>query len=699
MRTQCLNLHNETCAKENNAAQKCDNINFFLDCKQNFNLILSNLKLFHHYNIYIIMASRGASSFIGANEDMFLQAFDSTPKLNIATQKKLEYELSKVITIISNPNAEWDSRVQAIKHFRSLINSAPADLDDYHVTTLKSLEIPFQNNICDLRSQVVRETCITIAFLSCRLQQKFSRMAEVLLPSLIKLIPNSAKIISTSALVALRFIIQSTHSSRLIAIIKYQLSTSKSKDIHRALCEIVERIVTIWSPATLERHLNDLTEVLRLGICDSDEAARQYARRAFNIFAEHFREPADRLFNSLDQQRQRMLNNLNHGGGSTLSMNGYGSTATSLNIVGQTSTISSSIPSSQHYHSSGYGPNSASGNVLTRLKSSMTTSTNGTANTTATSGNNVSASPSRIRTPTARSTSAIDVSAQKRARARAVYLSSMYTRPRQIGTTTVNSPAKPSHVPSPVISHYSNVTYQQHTPSSSASTSTLNHKNHLTPVAQQHYHQPHQQQQQHSQLNQSNINQNNHHPQNHACNSTPNNTPHQQLQQLQQQQAASAEKRDGVALSKAASYLLSVMDSRTVGENQVVTTCKYFNSLIEKHPIEIVNQYLSELMPPLVLGIDNPAISVRKASVFAMVAIHAKVGLTQMESYLTSLTMTQRKLLDVYINKFKEENKSRQGSGVGGDISKETLGLATKKSSSSILNSNSQHQVSSSDLI
>lgn len=638
----------------------------------------------------------GVSGLIGANEDMFLQAFDSTPKLNIATQKKLENELSKVTTIISNPNAEWDNRVQAIKHFRSLINSAPADLDDFHVNTLKTLEIPFQNNICDLRSQVVRETCITIAFLSCRLQQKFSRMAEVLLPSLIKLIPNSAKIMSTSALVALRFIIQSTHNSRLITIIKYQLSTSKSKDIHRALCEIVERIVTIWSPTTLERHLNDLSEVLKLGICDSDEAARQYARRAFNIFAEHFREPADRLFNSLDQQRQRMLNNLNHGGGSTLSMNGYGSTSTGLNAVGQSSITSSSIPTSQ-LHSSGYNSNSnaASGNLLTRLKSSMTSSTNGTSANSA-----VSASPSRIRTPTARSTSAIDVAAQKRARARAVYLSSMYTRPRQIGNT-LNSPAKTSYVPSPVNSHYSNQAYQHHTPSSAASASaTSNHKSHSTPVAQQQpqHHQHHQQQQQ---TNQPNINQNINNPntQNNSNHSTPNNTPHQQLQQLQQQQAASAEKRDGVALSKAASYLLSVMNNRTVAENQVVTTIKYFNSLIEKHPTEIVNQYLSELMPPLVIGIDNPAICVRKASVFAMVAIHAKVGLKQMESYLTSLTMTQRKLLEVYIKKFKEENKGKQGGCVGGDISQESVGSETKKSSSSILNSNSQHQVSSSDLI
>lgn len=573
----------------------------------------------------------GQNSLIGANEDMFLQAFDSTPRLNLPTQKKLENELSRVVTIISNPSAEWDSRVQAIKHFRSLVESGIAESEDFHTTTLKTLEIPFQNNICDLRSQVVRETCITIAFLSCKLQQKFSRMAEMLLPSLIKLIPNSAKIMSTSALVALRFIIQSTHNSRLIPIIRYQLSNSKSKDIHRALCEIVERIVTIWSPNIIERHLNDMSEVIKLGICDSDELARQYARRAFYTFAEHFREPADKLFNSLDQQRQRMLNNLNHGGGSTLSMNGFGSTSTNLNLAGQTGTIKSSGPSSI----------AAPSSMLSRLKNSVVT----------TNGNGVqapvNASPSRIRPPTARSTSAIDVAAQKRAKSRAVYLSSMYTRPRQLGT--IHSPAKPITASS--IGSASAHHYQSHALTNSIlADSTHNSSNHSTPH-----------QQQYSQLPTSQSYYQQSSPSTTATTTTADLslTPNiaqqqQQLQQLQQQQAASAEKRDGVALSKAASYLLSVIKDNSIAESQIVITIKYFNSLIEKHSAEVVSKLLPELMPPLVIGIDNTAICVRKASVFSMVAIHSKVGLKEMESYLTTLTMTQRKLLEVYIKKFKD---------------------------------------------
>ena len=612
---------------------------------------------------------------IGANEDMFLQAFDSTPKLNIATQKKLENELSRVIAIISNPSAEWDSRVQAMKHFRSVINSGIDLTDEFHTSTLKSLEIPFQNNIGDLRSQVVRETCITIAFLSCRLQQKFSRQAEILLPSLIRLIPSSAKIVSTSALVALRFIIQSTHNSKLITIIKYQLSTSKSKDIHRALCEIAERIITLWAPHVIEKHINDFQDVLKLGICDSDELARQYARRAFNVFAEHFREHADRLFNSLDQQRQRMLNNLNHGGGSTLSMNGYGSTTSGLNTIGTASHHAPMIHSaaySQHHHnnqyqhvpSSNYGPNSissvASNNIVSRLKNSPTTS-NGSGGTYSNASPTITktSSPSRIRTPTARSTSAIDVDAQKRARARAVYLSSMYQRPRQANII----------IPSPNKSNLPHVNHLQHHQVQHVTANHHHHSPFANPASQiptksptTSYNINHQQIGAPPVQNILSHSKASHDSYQHqitmSTNESPNIAQQQQqhpLNQPQHQQAASTEKRDGVALSKAASYLNSVIKDNSIAESQIVTTIKYFNSLIEKHETQIVRRLLSELMPPLVVGIDNSAISVRKASVFAMVAIHSKVGIEEMESYLTGLTMTQRKLLEVYIKKFEDE--------------------------------------------
>ena len=53
---------------------------------------------------------------------------------------------------------------------------------------------PHQVSVKDLRSQVVREACITVAYMSQVFSHKADRFVENLLQSIVNLIPNSAKV-------------------------------------------------------------------------------------------------------------------------------------------------------------------------------------------------------------------------------------------------------------------------------------------------------------------------------------------------------------------------------------------------------------------------------------------------------------------------------------------------------------------------
>lgn len=80
-----------------------------------------------------------------------------------------------------------------LKKIRSLVIADAIGYEEFFIG-LKQLDIPLQAIIKDLRSQVVREGCITIAYLAQTLGSKFDRTAEMLLPPLINLIQNSAKV-------------------------------------------------------------------------------------------------------------------------------------------------------------------------------------------------------------------------------------------------------------------------------------------------------------------------------------------------------------------------------------------------------------------------------------------------------------------------------------------------------------------------
>src|SRR6218665_3540059 len=111
---------------------------------------------------------------------------------------------------------------------------------------------------------------------------------EFLLPDLIGQIQSSAKIMSSSAVVAVRFIIQHSHCSRFIRIITTNLS-SKSKEIRRACCEFLGQLLHTRSTPSLEKSVDLLQKAIQKGISDADPDARALSRKAFWAFNAKFK--------------------------------------------------------------------------------------------------------------------------------------------------------------------------------------------------------------------------------------------------------------------------------------------------------------------------------------------------------------------------------------------------------------------------
>ncbi|XP_022240436.1 CLIP-associating protein 1-B-like isoform X4 [Limulus polyphemus] len=250
-------------------------------------------------------SSASAVAAGAADEDMFIKAFEDVPKLQLYSGRDLEVEIGKIKDVLSNPNNDWEKRIESIRRLRSLIVSGAMQFDELY-TSLRLLEIALQVSVKDLRSQVVREACITIAYFSQQLGIKFDHFAESVFPNLVSLIPNSAKIMSTAGVVAIRFIIQYTHAPKLIPILTTNMSC-KSKDIRKTCCEFLDQLLHIWPTNALEKYVNVLRDAIKKGISDADPEARAFSRKAFWGFADHFKEQADSLLSSLDSGKQRLL--------------------------------------------------------------------------------------------------------------------------------------------------------------------------------------------------------------------------------------------------------------------------------------------------------------------------------------------------------------------------------------------------------
>jgi CLIP-associating protein 1/2 len=242
-----------------------------------------------------------------ADEELFIKSFEQVPHVSIFNAKDLHQELNEVLQVLNDASIDWEKRVENVKRIRSVVLSGVTDwgLDEF-AQRFKDMELALNVCLKDLRSKVVREACVTIAFLCQCLGIRMDRFCEGVMPVLFTLIPNSAKIMSTSGFVCIRFVIQYTHAPRLIPVICMNMS-SKSKEIRKACCEFLDQLLHTWPTHSLEKHMATLQKAIMLGISDADSEARVFARRAFWAFAEHFKDQADGMIHSLDQQKQKVL--------------------------------------------------------------------------------------------------------------------------------------------------------------------------------------------------------------------------------------------------------------------------------------------------------------------------------------------------------------------------------------------------------
>ncbi|XP_071060955.1 CLIP-associating protein 2 isoform X16 [Pseudochaenichthys georgianus] len=254
----------------------------------------------------------------GMDEEDFIRAFTDVPTVQIYSARDLEDNLNKIREICSDDKHEWDQRAAAMKKIRSLL-VAGATTYDCFFQHLRLLDGAFKLSAKDLRSQVVREACITVAHLSTLLGNKFDHGAEGIVPVLFNLVPNCAKVMASSGVAAIRIIIRHTHVPRLIPLIASHCA-SKSVSVRRRCYDFLDLLLQEWQTHSLERHTAVLVESIKKGLRDADSEARVEARKAYWGLRNHFPSECDALYNSLEPSYQKTLQSCLKSSGSVASL-------------------------------------------------------------------------------------------------------------------------------------------------------------------------------------------------------------------------------------------------------------------------------------------------------------------------------------------------------------------------------------------
>ncbi|VIO91504.1 Uncharacterized protein BM_BM2056 [Brugia malayi] len=253
----------------------------------------------------LIVSAKGSSSAGSVSDEAFQRAFTEVPKCNVFSSKQLKDQISEACAVLENTDLDWSRRMIALKTLRSVIIGGGLDYSDFS-EEVREMQAALLTSVKDLRSQLCREACVTIAFFCERLGLVMVHVIDALMPTLISLMQNSAKVMATSAQLALQYVVKYVCSARLLPHLQTAMS-SKSKEIRRNTASLFLMALTLWESRTVEKNMNIFLECIKASINDADPETRRTGRELFMQLDQEYKKQADMLYKALDPSKQRTL--------------------------------------------------------------------------------------------------------------------------------------------------------------------------------------------------------------------------------------------------------------------------------------------------------------------------------------------------------------------------------------------------------
>ena len=203
----------------------------------------------------------GASGAMGVTERVgeYEKNLPNLDSLDLS-ERGLESSIDKIHRNLQSTQTEWEDRNKELRLIRALAleNCLPSGV------VFRKFGPSLTQALSDLRSQVTRAACVTLGLLSSRIDAaSFGQMIiSGPLAQLIKLIPTTIKIMSSSASSCLTIILSECHYHKIPPTFTEQVRNSKSIQIRRSCIRFIGQICEQWTQTTIIKSNDDITQAL-----------------------------------------------------------------------------------------------------------------------------------------------------------------------------------------------------------------------------------------------------------------------------------------------------------------------------------------------------------------------------------------------------------------------------------------------------
>lgn len=236
-------------------------------------------------------------------EQMFANAGQDIPPIELDDPYgEIEY-LKKMI----DKNSDWDEQVQAMEHLTGLINGNALENEAFR-HELPSLYTGLSDAVKNLRSALVKRSCLLISQLAREMGNNFDRFGDFITPLSTQL-SHGTQIIAESCKYTILIIVKHCQTRKILSSI-IDLSSKKGSPSRNVISESYFIIISTWNLDSFQSFWKTLEKSIIELCSDASPDARSFARDSILQLAEKDPKKASAIILHLDPRTRKKFEHL-----------------------------------------------------------------------------------------------------------------------------------------------------------------------------------------------------------------------------------------------------------------------------------------------------------------------------------------------------------------------------------------------------
>lgn len=246
------------------------------------------------------------------NRQLFTTAGSDVPPVHFEQNPIFfEKEIENLQKTLSR-DAEWDIRVKAMRRLMGLINAGVLE-NDYFRKNLITFYSDISTAITNLRSALVKQSCLLVSQLSRELGTQFESIGDYFIP-LSSQLSHGTQIISESCYFTILNIARNCPSKRILFSI-FDLSGVNTNNVVNAgskrrgvAAECLKIVVENWDFSIIESNWDVFQKAVLSLISDSSAEAREQSRQIVRLLMNIAPKRANQILSQLDERTKKNIN-------------------------------------------------------------------------------------------------------------------------------------------------------------------------------------------------------------------------------------------------------------------------------------------------------------------------------------------------------------------------------------------------------